>query len=115
MFVIAILPTLVTITLKPMTPPGRPFVKGQSLFTSSFGLGGVLLHVVLAVWDCSAIPQMVLAVAVKVSGNGAQGLAGGEWAVKFVKPPGAPVIGTTNPGGLEGGVSTKMMFVSVSL
>ena len=35
-----------------------------------------MLHVMAAVWGASATPQIVLAFAVRVSGNGAHGLAG---------------------------------------
>src|SRR5262245_46813711 len=74
MLVIGTLPTLVMVAVNPRTPPGRPLVAGQLLARSNRGAGGVLLQVVEAVVEAKTTPQAVLAVAVKVSGKGAQGL-----------------------------------------
>jgi hypothetical protein len=75
-FVSGTLPTFVMVPSQPMPPPGVPLVPGHDLLSSKRGVGGVLLQVVEAVWEVKGTPQTVLAVAVKVSGNGAQGLTG---------------------------------------
>ena len=70
------MPTLVIVPVKARVAPGAGAVAGHALVIASLGVGGVLLQVVAAVTAIKATPQTVLAVAVKVSGNGAQGLAG---------------------------------------
>src|SRR5439155_374047 len=76
MFVMWILRVFVMVPVNPMTPPGMPLVAGQLLVMTNRGDGGVLLQVVLALRAANTTPQIVLAVAVKVSGNGEQGLVG---------------------------------------
>src|SRR5438132_740721 len=84
MLVIATSPTFVTVTVKPITPPGRPLVAGHSLFTSNFGVvrtGQIAVELVLMLCRQTSIPVAVTVLVIEqtLAGTGSVPLRTVPW------------------------------------
>src|SRR5438132_982420 len=100
MFVMATSPTLVTVTVNPITPPGKPLVAGQSLLTSNFGevrTGQITVALVVIAWRQTSIPVAVTMFVIEqtLAGTGSVPLSTAPWpgSNRAIVPTGVLAVG----------------------